>query len=212
MSSPTPKFGLFREPTICIIGDGPHSREVAELITLVLGRNSRSVSPDQQAQLLQGSMFVLGIGKPDRRVSALNTLGKRGTFVTLIHPSARISPSATIGIGTVLSSGATISSDASLGDGVLMNWNSTVGHDAVLGCGTVINPSAAVSGGVVTGIGCLIGAGAVVLEGLTLGDYSIVGAGAVVTKNVPEFTVVLGIPAAPSEELSKRHLDNLRNS
>ena len=40
-----------------------------------------------------------------------------------------------------------------------------------------------------------IGAGAVVLPGVTIGDGAVVAAGAVATKNVPEMTVVGGVPA-----------------
>lgn len=40
-----------------------------------------------------------------------------------------------------------------------------------------------------------IGAGAVILPGVTIGENAIVAAGAVVTKNVPDNTVVAGVPA-----------------
>ena len=40
-----------------------------------------------------------------------------------------------------------------------------------------------------------IGAGAIILPGVRIGKMSIVGAGAVVTKDVPEKTVVAGVPA-----------------
>jgi len=40
-----------------------------------------------------------------------------------------------------------------------------------------------------------IGAGATILRGVTVGENSIVAAGAIVTKDVPENTVVAGIPA-----------------
>lgn len=40
-----------------------------------------------------------------------------------------------------------------------------------------------------------IGAGAIILPGVTIGENAIVAAGAVVTKDVPDNTVVAGIPA-----------------
>lgn len=40
-----------------------------------------------------------------------------------------------------------------------------------------------------------IGAGVTILPGLTIGTGSIIGTGAVVTKDVPEYSVVAGVPA-----------------
>lgn len=42
-----------------------------------------------------------------------------------------------------------------------------------------------------------IGAGATILPGVTIGENSVVAAGAVVTSDVPDNTVVVGIPAKP---------------
>lgn len=43
--------------------------------------------------------------------------------------------------------------------------------------------------------GCLIGIGAIILNGVRIGHSSIIGAGAVVTKDIPPFSLVVGIPA-----------------
>lgn len=48
---------------------------------------------------------------------------------------------------------------------------------------------------VVIGDDVWIGANAVILPGVTIGRHVVVAAGAVVTKDVPEFTVVGGVPA-----------------
>lgn len=42
-----------------------------------------------------------------------------------------------------------------------------------------------------------VGYGAIILPGVTIGPNAIVGAGAVVTRDVPENTVVAGVPARP---------------
>ncbi len=46
-----------------------------------------------------------------------------------------------------------------------------------------------------------IGAGAIILPNITIGRGAIVGAGAVVTKDVPDFTVVAGVPARRIKKL-----------
>ena len=40
-----------------------------------------------------------------------------------------------------------------------------------------------------------IGARAIIFPGVTVGKYAVIGAGAVVTKDVPEYSVVAGVPA-----------------
>lgn len=49
--------------------------------------------------------------------------------------------------------------------------------------------------GVIIEDGVWIGSGAIILDGVTVGKNSIVGAGSVVTKNVPDFSIVGGVPA-----------------
>lgn len=51
--------------------------------------------------------------------------------------------------------------------------------------------------------GAWIGAGASILPGVTVGKYVIVGAGAIVTRDVPDYSVVVGIPAKVVKTLDK---------
>lgn len=48
---------------------------------------------------------------------------------------------------------------------------------------------------IIVGEGSWIGAGSIIMPGVVIGKCSIVGAGAVVTKDVPDYTVVAGVPA-----------------
>jgi acetyltransferase-like isoleucine patch superfamily enzyme len=49
-----------------------------------------------------------------------------------------------------------------------------------------------------------IGANVTVLPGITIGDYAVVGAGSVVTKDVPAYSVVVGVPARVIKEIGSR--------
>jgi acetyltransferase-like isoleucine patch superfamily enzyme len=49
--------------------------------------------------------------------------------------------------------------------------------------------------GIVIEDDCWLGHGVTVLDGVTIGKGSVIGAGAVVTKNIPPFSVAVGIPA-----------------
>ena len=51
--------------------------------------------------------------------------------------------------------------------------------------------------------GCLIGIGAVVLNGVRVGTGSIIGAGAVVAKDVPPYSLVVGVPAKVRRQVSQ---------
>jgi galactoside O-acetyltransferase len=50
-------------------------------------------------------------------------------------------------------------------------------------------------GKITIGEDCWLGTNVVVLPGITIGRGSVIGAGAVVTKDVPEFSIALGVPA-----------------
>lgn len=50
-----------------------------------------------------------------------------------------------------------------------------------------------------------IGNGAIIINGVTIGDGSIIGAGAVVTKDIPPYSVVVGVPG---RVIKKRFSDN----
>lgn len=80
-----------------------------------------------------------------------------------------------------------------IGDGALIGHNvvlATLNHDH--------NPkyrSDTIPAPIIIGKNVWIGANATVLPGVSIGDGAIVAAGAVVTKDVPENTVVGGVPA-----------------
>jgi sugar O-acyltransferase (sialic acid O-acetyltransferase NeuD family) len=111
------------------------------------------------------------------------------------HPSAVVSLSADIVIGSFLAAGSIVGPDAKVGRHCIINHQAVVDHDCVVGDFCHIAPHASLGGGVKIGRGVLIGAGAVILPGLSIGDYAVVGAGAVVTKSVESGLTVVGNPA-----------------
>jgi UDP-2-acetamido-3-amino-2,3-dideoxy-glucuronate N-acetyltransferase len=52
--------------------------------------------------------------------------------------------------------------------------------------------------------GASIGSGAVIMGGATIGENALVGAGAVVTREVPEYAIVMGVPARVIGDVRKR--------
>lgn len=140
--------------------------------------------------------FTVAIGDPrvrQRLVSRYRDAGR--TPVVLKHPSAHIGRRTHLGEGVIICAGAVISTNVRLGSFVTVNPNSTIGHDSVLDEFVSINPAAVISGEVTLGSRTLVGAGSVVLEGISVGADCTIGASACVTKNVPDGTTVVGIPA-----------------
>lgn len=112
----------------------------------------------------------------------------------IIHEHATISPSSSIGKATFVGPQAVVNAGAQIGFGVIINSAAIVEHDVTVGDFSHIAPRAVLAGNVSIGSRALVGCGAVVLPGVTLGDAVTIGAGAVVTRDVPEHSVVVGVP------------------
>lgn len=116
-------------------------------------------------------------------------------FVTVLSPYARISRSASIGLGTIVQAGVNISSAAEIGRFCKLNTNCNVMHDNRVGDFSTIAPNAVCLGRVSIGQYAYVGANSTILPEIIIGHNSIVGAGAVVTHNVADGRTVKGVPA-----------------
>jgi 2,3,4,5-tetrahydropyridine-2-carboxylate N-succinyltransferase/tetrahydrodipicolinate N-acetyltransferase len=120
-----------------------------------------------------------------------------------IEPGAVIRDQVEIGAGAVVMMGAVINIGAVIGErtmidmGAILGGRATVGKDCHIGAGAVlagvIEPPSEKP--VVVEDNVLIGANAVILEGVRVGKRAVVAAGAVVIEDVPEESVVAGVPA-----------------
>jgi acetyltransferase EpsM len=117
-----------------------------------------------------------------------------GPFLTVIHPSALVSPSTTIGEGSAILHGAIIQAQTAIGKHVIVNTGAKIDHENVIGDYANISPSATLCGNVHVGEGTLIGCGANIIPGVRIGQWSVVGAGTVVIRDVPDNAIVVGNP------------------
>ncbi|MGC8544861.1 MAG: 2,3,4,5-tetrahydropyridine-2,6-dicarboxylate N-acetyltransferase [Athalassotoga sp.] len=120
-----------------------------------------------------------------------------------IEPGAVIRDMVEIEDGAVVMMGAVINIGSKIGSKTMIDMNAVIGGRAVIGKNCHIGAGAVISGvieppsavPVTIEDDVLVGANAVVLEGVHVGKGSVIAAGAIVIENVPEYTVVAGVPA-----------------
>lgn len=145
---------------------------------------------------LHGNDFVLGLGGTQYRKQLSEKVSSwGGNLVSAIDKRASVGTFIQIGTGSTVLSQACISNSVQIGKAALIYYNSVITHDCILGDFVEISPGATVLGRSQIGDLTQIGANATVLSNIKVGQNCIIGAGAVVTKNVPDNTVVAGVPA-----------------
>jgi len=166
-------------------------------VSRVESRNSRVLGDTNWLTAAgQEVQFVIGIGTGKTRRIIDERFSAAGlTAATLVHPAATLGHDVRVGMGSVICAGVRVTTNISLGRHVHLNINTTVGHDCTLKDYVTVNPLVAISGGVTIGTETMLGTHSAILQNLTVGERSVVGAGSCVVKDVPNDTVVKGVPA-----------------
>jgi len=145
------------------------------------------------------AFFVNGIGSPTTFHKKPEIIARadirEDRWATIIHPTASVSKTAHIGIGTVIFQNATVTSNVVIGKHVVILPNSIISHDVQIGDYSCIAGGACISGNVKLGAKCYIGTNSSIIGNVTIGEQCLIGMGSVVLKDVPENTVVAGNPA-----------------
>lgn len=132
-------------------------------------------------------------------IAALSAEGR--PLPTIVHRSAHVAGSASVGVGSVVYPLANIDKEVEVDRGVVVNNSVVVSHNSRVGECSYLSPGVVLSGFVTVGARTFIGAGAVVSDRITIGDDAIIGIGTVVTRDVPAGASVIG---SPMRELTRR--------
>ncbi|MFO0865272.1 MAG: acetyltransferase [Gemmataceae bacterium] len=140
--------------------------------------------------------FVMTIGDPSTRAKFIQRLQARGArFISIIHPSAYIAPTATLGPGSIVAPFASIGNEAKVGNHVVLTWYASLAHDSVAKDFAVLSPYSTANGGATLEEGAFLGTHAVVNPLIRVGAWSKVASGSVVYRHVPPHCLAMGNPA-----------------
>lgn len=152
-----------------------------------------------------GDMHLLAIGVPYARRRVAESLIARGAgFLTLVHPTAIVAASASIGEGSIICPYAIVSDHASVGRFVALNYHASLGHDASAGDFAVLSPYAALGGDAHVGADVFLGLNSSVGPGVSVGSGSKVSANSASLHDAPEKSLIYGVPGrvVPRVDLS----------
>jgi sugar O-acyltransferase (sialic acid O-acetyltransferase NeuD family) len=140
--------------------------------------------------------FVCSIGNVFQRKENIdNIIAKGGCFLSLIHPTVLINPTAKLGEGSIIFPYAQIGSNAVIGDFVLIQSFAGIAHDVILGNYVRVDIYVLCIGDVKIGNNVTIHTGAIINHKVVVGDNATVGAASFVIKSVKEGITVFGNPA-----------------
>jgi len=153
------------------------------------------ISDPERYQPAPGDGLLLGIGIPAVRRRVAEALLRRGaTFLSLVHPTAVVARTASIGAGTIVCPFVVVSEAARVGACTLLNYHASVAHDASTGAFAVLSPYAALGGHASIGDDVFMGMHASVGPGRRVGDRSKISANSCALANVPADSLVYGVP------------------
>lgn len=143
-----------------------------------------------------GDALVLGIGIPGiRRHVAEQLLCRGADFLTLVHPTAVVVPTASIGLGSIICPFAVVSDSARIGRFCLVNYHASLAHDSFADDFTVLSPYATLAGKARIAADVFLGLHASVGPAVNIGPRSKVAANSCVLSEVPADSLAHGVPS-----------------
>ena len=204
-----------KKPNLILLGAGGHAQacidvieqegkfNIAGLVGLPdevgtsRGKYQVLASDDDLPNLLSQCQFAIvslgQINSPKNRIRLYERAVEIGfQLPTIISPRAYISPSATIGAGTIVMHGAIVNANASIASNCIINTRAVIEHDAKVLDNCHISTGVIVNGNSKVGAGSFIGSGSLIKEDISIGKNAVVGMGLTLRHNLPDDSKFLG--------------------
>lgn len=153
-------------------------------------------SADRRWRGLTSFRFIVAVGRNETRERIhRELLARGGEPVSIVHPSAVVSPRAWVGRGTVVMAGVVVNPGARVGDNVILNTACSVDHDCDIADHVHLCPGTRIAGAVRIGTRAMLGTGTCVIPKVTIGSDTTIGAGSVVIRDLPSRAEAYGNPA-----------------
>ena len=199
---------------IILIGDSGHARVIADNVVSAGSRVAARLDDKYEELFIENGIWlgpvsevhglierenakvIIAIGSNPIRKKIVDHLNiSDNQYATIVHKEAIISPSASIGHGSVVMPGVIVNAAATIGNHVILNTRLVIEHDCLVDDFAHVSPGAMITGGVSIHQGAHIGAGATVIPTKSIGQWSVVGAGSVVIDDIEEYSTAVGVPA-----------------
>lgn len=131
---------------LIILGSGGYGRVVSDIASQsalydeILFLDDNATAPDvlgkcEEFQRFDGE-FYPAFGNNEARVSWIRRLTGAGKKVaTIVHPTAYVSPTATLGVGVTVLPNASVGSFTVVGDGCIINMGALIDHNCTIAQG-----------------------------------------------------------------------------
>ncbi|MDB5274383.1 MAG: acetyltransferase with multiple hexapeptide repeat domain [Chitinophagaceae bacterium] len=199
-----------------LYGASGHAKVVRDCI-LASGKTVNALFDDNTDLIKLDDTPVVGIYRADYEAGApvIVTVGDnlvrkklvsrvKHAFGTAIHPSAVVSKYAKVGEGSVIMPGSIINSASRIGKHCIVNSAAIVEYECLLEDFVHVSPNVTLCAGSSIGEGSHIGAGATIIPNKKIGKWCVIGAGSVITQDVPDYSMVVGVPGKIIKALVKK--------
>ena len=203
-----------------LYGASGHGKVIKEILEGSGRKVDGFIDDNPNAGFLSGLPVLHSISKADEVIVSIGSNRIRREIAerigekvagAVIHTSAIISDTASIGNGSVVMAGTVVNADAIIGQHCIINTGATVDHECQIRDYVHIAPGVHLCGQVQIGEGTLIGVGSSVIPCVKIGCWCVIGAGSVVVNDIPDGYLAYGNPCKLVKLINEDMIGNVKN-